>query len=252
MKPYLSIIIPAYNEAKRLPQTLVDIDHRLQGVDFSYEIIVVDDGSKDATVQVAKKFSGMIKNLRVIENQENKGKGGVVKQGMLEAKGNIRLFDDADNSTSIDHFFKMIDYFKEGYGVVIGSRDIKGAKFDPPQPFYKRLFGEVGNLIIQTLLLPGIRDTQCGFKAFTEEAAEKIFPLTKITRWSLDVEVLSLAKQLGYRIKEIPVLWKNDADSRVKGSTYIQFFTEVLKIRMWLWQDAYKIKDFLKIKNLKK
>jgi len=239
MKPYLSIIIPAYNEAKRLPQTLVDIDYRLQDVDFSYEIIVVDDGSKDATAEAAKKFSELIRNLRIITNEENKGKGGVVKQGMLEARGHIRLFTDADNSTSIEQFRKMLPYFKEGYDVVFGSRGIKGAKLEPPQPFYKRFLGNIGNLIIQILLLPGIKDTQCGFKAFTEEASQKIFSLTRINRWAFDVEALALAKNLGYKIKEIPIIWKNDPESKVKLLSYLQVLIEVLKIRFWFWKNAY-------------
>ena len=243
MKPYLSIIIPAYNEAKRLPQTLVDIDYRLQDVDFSYEIIVVDDGSKDATAEAAKKFSELIRNLRIITNEENKGKGGVVKQGMLEARGHIRLFTDADNSTSIEQFRKMLPYFKEGYDVVFGSRGIKGAKLEPPQPFYKRFLGNIGNLIIQILLLPGIKDTQCGFKAFTEEVAQKIFSLTRINRWAFDVEALALAKNLGYKIKEVPIIWKNDPESKVKLISYLQVLIEVLKIRFWLWRDAYRIND---------
>lgn len=241
MKPYLSIIIPAYNEAKRLPLTLIDIDKHLKNADFSYEIIVVNDGSKDATAEVVERFSHLIKNLRIV-NQKNIGKGGAVKHGMLEAKGEIRLFTDADNSTSIDQFNKMIPYFDDGYQVVIGSRDIKGANMVPPQPWYKRLAGNLGNLFIQFMLLPGIWDTQCGFKAFTEEAAEKIFPLIKISRWGFDVEVLALAKKFGYKIKEIPVVWVNSPFSHVKTSAYIQVLLEVVKIKWWIITNKYKIK----------
>jgi len=140
----------------------------------------------------------------------------------------------------------MIDYFKQGYDVVFGSRDIKGAKLEPPQPFYRRVLGDIGNLIIQILLLPGIKDTQCGFKAFTEEAAQKIFSLTKINRWAFDVEALALAKHLGFKIKEVPIVWRNDSESKVKLSSYLQVFVEVVKIRMWLWKDEYKIKDKIK------
>jgi dolichyl-phosphate beta-glucosyltransferase len=243
MKPYLSVIIPAYNEAKRLPLTLIDIDKHLSKVDYFYEIIVVDDGSKDATKEIVKRFSHLIKNLKLIDNKENHGKGWVVKQGMLEAKGEIRLFMDADNSTSIDQFSKMIPYFKEGYDVVIGSRDIEGAKMVPPQPWYKRLAGDIGNLIIQALLLPGIWDTQCGFKAFTEEAALKIFPLMKINRWAFDVEALALAKKFGYKIKEIPVVWVNSPFSKVKALDYFRVLWEVLKIKYWIIIDKYKIKN---------
>lgn len=244
MKLFLSVIIPAYNEAKRLPLTLIDIDKHLKKVDFSYEILIVNDGSADETVEVVERFLHIMENLKLI-NQKNTGKGGAVKHGMLEAKGQIRLFMDADNSTAIDQFNKMIPYFsakdgKEGYGVVIGSRDVKGAQLVPPQPWYKRLGGNVGNLIIQALLLPGIWDTQCGFKAFTAEATEKIFPLIKINRWGFDVEILSLAKKFGYKIKEIPVVWVNNPISKVKASAYLQVLWEVVKIRWWLTTGKYK------------
>lgn len=238
MKPFLSVIIPTYNEAKRLPLTLADINKRLSTVDYSYEIIVVDDGSKDATVDIAKRFTHLIKNLKVIENKENHGKGWVVKQGMLQAEGGWRLFTDADNATSIDQFGKMIPYLSD-YQIIIGSRDIKGAKLVPSQPFYRRFLGNIGNLIIQILLLPGLWDTQCGFKCFSEEAALKIFPLMKINRWAFDVEALALGKKFGYKIKEIPVVWVNDPDSKVKPSAYLQVLDEVLKIRWRLWLGKY-------------
>ncbi|MBI4993428.1 glycosyltransferase family 2 protein [Candidatus Wolfebacteria bacterium] len=240
MNPYLSIIIPAYNEAKRLPLTLIDINKHLQNVDFSYEIIVVDNNSTDATPEIVERFSHLIENLKIIKCNAP-GKGAAVKRGMLEAKGEIRLFTDADNSTSIDQFFKMEHYFKSGYDVVIGSRDVEGAKLVPPQPFYRRVPGNIGNLIIQTLLLSGIWDTQCGFKAFTAEATEKIFPLLKISRWGFDVEVLSLAKKFGYKIKEIPVVWVNNPFSKVRASDYLQVLLEVIKIRYWLTMKKYKI-----------
>ncbi len=243
-KPYLSVIIPAHNEAKRLPLTLIDIDKHLKNAEFTYEIIVVDNNSTDATSEVVKRFSHLVKNLKLI-NCNVPGKGGAVEKGMLEAKGEIRIFTDADNSTSIDQFAKMIPYFQEGYDVVIGSRDVPGAKMVPPQSRLKRLAGDFGNLIIQFLLLPGMWDTQCGFKAFTEKAAEKIFPLIKIKRWGFDVEVLSLAKKFGYKIKEIPVVWVNDPFSKVKASSYIQFFWEVLKIKWWMmnFNKNYKTKS---------
>lgn len=243
MKPYLSVIIPAYNEAKSLPLTLIDVDKHLSGVDYSYEIVVVNDGSKDATAEIVKRFSHLIKNLRLIDNKGNHGKGWVVRQGMLEAKGEVRLFMDADNATSVDQFSKIIPHLKGGYKVVIGSRDIKGAKLVPPQPFYKRFLGNIGNLIIQILLLPGIWDTQCGFKAFTAEAADKIFLLTKIDRWGFDPEALALAKKFGYKIKEIPVTWVNNPISRIKFSSYIQVLLEVVKIKWWIVSNKYEIRS---------
>lgn len=223
-----------------MPLTLIDIDKHLSEADFSYEVIIVDNNSKDATVEIVKRFSHLIKNLKLIECRVS-GKGAAVKLGVLDAKGNIRIFMDADNSTSIDQFSKMIPYFKEGYDVVIGSRDVPGAKMIPPQPWYKRLGGDIGNIIIQILLLPGMWDTQCGFKAFTGEAAEKIFPLIKTERWAFDVEVLALAKRLGYKTKEIPVTWVNNPFSSVKASAYIQVLWEVLKIKWWMMTDKYQI-----------
>ena len=240
MKPFLSVIIPAYNEAKRLPLTLIDVDRHLSEVDYSSEIIVVSDGSKDATAEIVRRFSHLVKNLRLIDNEENHGKGWVVRRGMLEAKGNWRLFMDADNSTSVDQVSKMLPYFKESYDIIIGSRDIKGAKLVPSQPWYKRLLGNVGNLIIQVLVLPGIWDTQCGFKCFSEAAAKKIFSLAKINRWGLDVEALALGKLMGYKIKQIPVTWVNDFRSAVGLKGYFSTLLDVAKIRWWLWRDKYE------------
>lgn len=240
-RPFLSVIIPAYNEAQRLPLTLIDIDKHLMEQEYSYEIIVVNDGSTDETVEVVKRFMPLIDNLKVVDNSENHGKGYVVRMGMLSAKGTWRLFMDADNSTSVTEFNKMIPYFKEGYEVVIGSRDIKGAKMAPPQVFYKRYLGDIGNLIIQAILLPKIWDTQCGFKCFSDEAAERVFHLARIDHWGFDAEALALSKELGYKIKEIPVLWINDPKSNVSARSYLQVLWETVKVRWWLWRKAYNI-----------
>ncbi len=241
---FLSVIIPAYNEAERLPLTLAAIDKVLSSVEYTYEILVVNDGSKDATADVVRRMIPAIKNLKLIDNDVNKGKGGVVRQGMLLASGKIRIFTDADNSTSIDQFNKMLPYFKQGYGIVIGSRALKDSKLDPPQPLYRQLPGKIGNLIIQLLVLPHIWDTQCGFKACTDEAAEKIFNLAKINGWGFDVEMLVLGKQLGFQIQEIPVHWVNDPNSRVGASAYLKVLLEVFKIRWWLWRGKYKLRNY--------
>jgi dolichyl-phosphate beta-glucosyltransferase len=233
-KIYLSVIIPAYNEEKRISNTLLDIDHYLSKQDYSYEIIVVSDGSKDKTAQIVKKFTDLIKNLRLIDNKENHGKGWVVRQGMLEAQGEIRLFMDADNATTIEHFEKMLPLFEQGYQVVIGSRDKKdaaGAKQAVPQSFLKRQLGNLGNILIQLLAVSGIWDTQCGFKAFQAKTAQDIFSRAKIDRWGLDIEALALARKLGYRIGVIPVNWVNDPDSRVSWKGYLNTFRELFKIK---------------------
>jgi dolichyl-phosphate beta-glucosyltransferase len=240
-QPFLSVIIPAYNEAKRIPLTLIDMDKRLSKEAYSYEILVVNDGSKDNTADVVRGMEKMIKNLKLVDNLENKGKGGVVRQGMLVAKGQYRLFTDADNATSVDQFNNMVPCFREGYDVVICSRAAKGSKLDPAQPLYRQIPGKMSNLLIQLTVLPGLWDTQCGFKAFTAEAAEKVFQISKVAGWGFDIEVLALAKRMGYRIKEIPVHWVNDTRSTVPMSAYLKTLVELCKIRWWLWMGKYNL-----------
>ncbi|MBI4359337.1 MAG: glycosyltransferase family 2 protein [Candidatus Nealsonbacteria bacterium] len=228
----LSIIIPAYNEESRLPKTLREIDAYLKRQSYDYEILVVNDGSKDKTAEVTESLKPEIANLRLIDNQENHGKGYVVRQGMLQAAGDYRLFMDADNSTTIDQVGKMWPFFEQGYDVVIGSRDVAGASMEPAQPLFRRLLGEIFNLVVQVVVgLWGIWDTQCGFKAFTRKAAEAVFPPALINRFAFDPEVLILAKRKGYKIKEAPVVWKNDIRSTVKFTWMIKMLFEVLQIR---------------------
>lgn len=237
---YLSVIIPAYNEEKRLPKTLQEISGYLSQQDYNYEIIVVNDGSKDRTAEITREQVGKVENLRLIDNKENHGKGYVVRQGMLEAKGQYRLFTDADNSTSIDQAEKMWPSFKEGCEVVIGSRDIKGAVIAVPQSWLRRRLGDIFNLIVQISSgLWGIWDTQCGFKGFSQKAVEEIFPQLTIDRWAFDVEILVLAKNRGYAIKEVPVVWINSPESKVKLKGMIKMLLEVFQIRWNLIKRAY-------------
>ncbi len=233
---HLSIVIPAYNEEKRITKTLESLRQYFIKQDFEYEIIVVSDGSKDKTAEKVINFQGKINNLKLIDNKENKGKGAVVRQGIMESKGKYRLFMDADNSTSVDHIEKAWPLFAEGFEIVIGSRDpkdAKGAKQTIPQPFFRRFLGNVGNLIIQVFAVPGIWDTQCGFKVFTEKAVSDIFPKMRIERWGFDIEILFLARLFGYKKKIgiIPVNWINDAESKVGLGGYLQVFKELFQIR---------------------
>lgn len=238
MKPFLSVIIPAYNEAQRLPRTLVDIDKKLSEAEYSSEVIVVNDGSKDTTAEVVRHFAPHMKNLKWIDNKENHGKGWVVRQGMLAAKGNWRLFMDADNSTTVDQFNGMMPYFKDA-DVVIGSRALKESKLTPPQPWYRQIPGRIGNRIIQWLAVPGIGDTQCGFKCFSEEAADRIFRSARIDRWGFDVEALALARKFGFTIREIPVVWVNDLRSRVSANAYISTLGDVIRVWWWIKKGRY-------------
>lgn len=231
---YLSVIIPAYNEEKTISNTLLDIDNYLSKQDFSSEIVVVSDGSKDRTAQVVNNITKLINNLRLIDNQDNHGKGWVVRQGMLEAKGKYRLFMDADNATTVDHFDKVKPLLDKGYEIVIGSRekkDAKGARQAVPQTFLKRQLGNMGNLLIQLIAVPGIWDTQCGFKVFRADVAENIFKRCKMDRWALDIEALALARKFDYKIGIIPVYWINNPESRVGLKGYFITLRELFKIK---------------------
>lgn len=238
---HLSVIIPVYNEERRLPKTLEEIDKYLSKQNYDYEILVVNDGSKDKTVEVAKSLLSVIKNLKITGYKTNQGKGYAVNFGMLEAKGDYRLFTDADNSTSIDQVEKVWPELKKGYDIIIGSRDIKGAVLDPPQPWLRQIFLGEGFKLYRKIIvgLWGIQDTQCGFKCFTEKAAEDIFPKCKINRFAFDPEILIIAKKSGYKIKEIPVCWKNDLESKVKFKSMVKMALDLLKIRWNLIKGVY-------------
>jgi dolichyl-phosphate beta-glucosyltransferase len=244
-KIHLSIIIPAYNEKKRLPKTLKEINNYLKNQFYLSEIIVVSDGSTDGTTKIVRDLVGEIKNLKLIEFKVRQGKGFGVKTGILEAKGKYRIFTDADNSTSIDQIEKMWPYLKEGYDVVIGSRDIKGAVLAVPQPLIRKIvLGEGFKLLRKIIIgLWEIQDTQCGFKCFTEKAAEEIFPKLTIDRFGFDPEALVIAEKLGYKIKEIPIVWINDAASKVKFKNIIEMFLETIKIRLNLISGKYSEKE---------
>ncbi|MBI4118680.1 MAG: glycosyltransferase family 2 protein [Parcubacteria group bacterium] len=242
-EPYLSLVIPAYNEAKRIGRTLARIKEYLSAQNYSYEVLMVVDGAKDRTAEVAENFAREWAPLKIINNKENNGKGYVVRQGLLAASGEIRVFSDADNSTDIGHLEKMLAKFHGGFDVVIGSRDYRdavGATQAVPQSVLKRFLGDMGNLLIQFLAVPGIWDTQNGFKGFTAQAAEKIFSQTTINRWAFDVEVLALAKKFNLKIGIIPVYWKNDTQSHVKLSGYLNALLETVKIWWHLRTGKYK------------
>jgi dolichyl-phosphate beta-glucosyltransferase len=227
----LSVIIPAYNEQERLPKTLRAVDAYLKKQDYGYEIVVVSDGSIDNTVQAAERMKSEIKGLRVIDSQPNHGKGYAVRKGMLESRGEFRIFMDADNATAVNQVEKMWPYFDEGFSVIIGSRDVKGAVIEVSQSWWRQRLGDMFNIAVQTLSgLRGVWDTQCGFKGFSREAAKEIFSKAVIDGWVFDVEALVIAKTYGYKIKEIPVVWKNDVQSKVGFSPTIAW--ELLQVAM--------------------
>jgi len=241
-KVHLSVVIPAYNEEKRISATLLDIDKYLSKQNYDYEIIVVSDGSTDKTVEVLSEFKIQNSKLKIIDNKENHGKGYVVKQGMLEAGGEYRLFMDADNSTTINHLEKFWPLIKEGYDVIIGSIEVRGAKIEEKAAWYRRWLGRISKYIIRIVAgLWKIHDSQRGFKLFTAKAAEAIFPRQTIMHWGFDIEILVLAKKMGFKIKEVPVNWSNPGESKVTLKSYIKTFQELLRIRRNLILNKYRI-----------
>jgi dolichyl-phosphate beta-glucosyltransferase len=236
---YLSVVIPAYNEEKRLPHTLRATIGYLKKQSYEWEIIVVNDGSHDKTADVVRTFSVEDDRVRVLQYGGNKGKGYAVRYGMTRAKGKIQVFMDADNSTSIDHVEKFIPFVEKGFDVVIGSRDIDGAEISVHQPKWKELLGDLGNIWIQLWAVPGIKDTQTGFKLFTKKASKDVFPYLTIDRWGFDVEALAVARMKGYKISEQPVRWINDPNSKVSGSAYVEVLKEVVQVRLNMTRGVY-------------
>jgi glycosyltransferase involved in cell wall biosynthesis len=242
----LSVIVPAYNEAERIGKTLARLHDYLRQSGSRWEILVVIDGCTDDTLEVARKQAQSIAGVRIIERAVNRGKGYTVKEGMLAAAGRIRLFTDADNSTDIAHFNKMKPLFAEGFDIVIASRnglDVAGADQEVSQAWYKRAIGRSGNRIVQRLALPGIWDTQCGFKAFRADAAMRIFSQLTIERWGFDIEVLALARAMNLRIGMIPARWINDSRSHVHWIDYLKVLAETFKVRRNIHAHRYQLKS---------
>lgn len=236
----LSVVIPAYNEAERIGKTLEDVSRYLSRQPYQYEVLVVNDGSKDDTAAVVRKLSGTIPNLKLVDNAGNKGKGGVVRQGMLAASGDVRLFMDADNSTKVEEVAKFLPHFERGADLVIGSRRIEGSVIAVKQPWIRDFLGGVFRTVVHTLVPMRVTDSQCGFKAFSAKAAELVFGKQTVFRWAFDVELLAIARAHKLKIVEVPVTWVNDAASKVKFSGMVNMLLEVLKVRLQLWQGVYR------------
>ncbi len=251
MQPHLSIIIPAYNEAHRLPRTLDEMAAYLEQQDFAWEIIVVDDGSQDETAAVAREFARTYPAVRVIENR-HRGKAFAVRTGVEQAQGAYVLFADADHATPIHEWRKLWPYFEQGYDVVIGSREGVGA-VRHGEPFFRHLMGRVFNAIVRLLTVGNFQDTQCGFKAFRANVAHDIFARTRLYRdngpettepmvTGFDVELLYLAVRRGYRVKDVPVHWYYSAHSKVNPlRDSWRNLKDVLSVRWNAWRGLYVI-----------
>ena len=213
----LSMVIPAYNEARRLPPTLARLRDYLDAGADSYEVLVVDDGSDDDTVAVARAVAREWPQLEVLTLPDNQGKGAAVREGMLRARGALRAFSDADLSTPIEELPRLRSHLGGACHVAIASRDAPGSDIQVHQPRWREFMGRSYNRILRLLVLPGIRDTQCGFKLFTSEAAEACFAPLETFRFGFDAEVLVRAHRRGWEIAEVPVRWRHVEESRVGG-----------------------------------
>lgn len=232
----LSVVIPAYNEEKRIPATLEAVERYAAGRFEALEILVVDDGSTDGTAAVAAAFAARAAapvSVRVLSNGQNLGKGASVRHGILAASEPWILMTDADLSTPIEDLPALYAALAEGGAdVALGSRALADSRLEVRQPFYREFMGRTFNRMVQVLLLGGIRDTQCGFKLFKREAAQAIFGRAKVDRFAFDVEAIYLARKLGLKVVEIPVTWRNSPHSTVSPvRDSAQMFLDLVRIR---------------------
>jgi len=240
---YLSLIIPVFNEERNINKNINKYHNYLKAQNYSSEIIIVNDGSSDKSKKIIEKIAEEKKNITIINLKENYGKGYAVKQGMAQAQGKFHLFLDADNSTSVDHLEKALPKILNNSDIVIGSRnsqDVHNTQLVIKQPFWKIILGRSGNILIRFLFKIKIRDTQCGFKIFSQKVSQKIFPKLKINRWLFDLEILILAQKYNFNIGIIPVKWVDSKDSKVKLKGYLISLIELFKIKYNLISKKYE------------
>jgi glycosyltransferase involved in cell wall biosynthesis len=236
--PFLSIIIPAHNEAERLPTSLGAVKRFISSLPFETEVIVVENNSSDATAEIVREWMKTLPQLRLISLAQP-GKGNAIRSGMLAAQGEYRLMADADFSMPVEEIRKFLSGGKPLAPVAIASREAPGSK-RIGEPFYRHLIGRVYNFLVRMLVLPGLQDTQCGFKCFSAEAAQAIFPLQRLEGWSFDVEVLTIARQLGFEIKQVPITWHYQPGSRMHllGDS-LQMAKDLFTIRQYKKKGLY-------------
>jgi dolichyl-phosphate beta-glucosyltransferase len=228
----LSIVVPCYNEEQRLPRTVEKIESYLDGKHIDYELILVDDGSADGTRRVMEEAAAAHPSVRVEALPQNRGKGRALALGVEAAKGDEVLLTDADLSTPIEELDKLEAALNDGAGVAIASRALRGSRVEVSQPIYRVLMGKGFNLIVQAVLLPGIWDTQCGFKLFRADVARRVFAGLSTDGFAYDPEVLYRARRQGVKIVEVPVVWRNSAETRVRAfSSSLDMLKHVVRVR---------------------
>ena len=230
--PHISIVIPAYNESARIESALERVLGCIAAREWDAEVLVVDDGSTDDTAAIVQRWMTRQPHLQLFENPGNRGKGYSVRNGLLQATGDIVMFTDADLSAPIEEAERLFAAIEAGADVAIGSRWLDKQRQTRHQPLYRRFFGRCYNWLTRTVMGLPYKDTQCGFKAFRRAAARCIFPLQTIERWGFDPEILFIARKLGFRVVEVPVTWGHDERSRISylrdGS---QMLREMVEIR---------------------
>jgi dolichyl-phosphate beta-glucosyltransferase len=230
--PQYSIIIPAFNESERISTTLERVLGYAAERRWNSEVIVVDDGSRDATTDIVREYMQKNPTVRLLQNPGNRGKGYSVRNGMLNAQGDVLLFSDADLSSPIEEAHRLFSAVANGADVAIGSRWLQTELQTRRQPLYRQFFGRIFNLALRLVLGLNFKDTQCGFKAFSRRSAEAIFPHQHIERWGFDPEILFLARRFGFKTVEVPVSWAHREGTRLSPfRDGIRMFGELLKIR---------------------
>ncbi|HEX5235357.1 MAG TPA: dolichyl-phosphate beta-glucosyltransferase [Silvibacterium sp.] len=232
MKTDYSIVIPAFNEQARIGATLDDVIRCVETYRWNAEVIVVDDGSTDKTAAIVRAIAAQCPYVRLLPNETNRGKGYSVRNGILHASGDIVLFTDADLSSPIEEAHLLYDAIRHGADLAIGSRWLAQSRQTIRQPLYRRFFGRCFNIVTRMIMRLPYADTQCGFKAFTHQAAQTIFQLQRIERWGFDPEILFIARKRGYTVREVPVTWGHDERSRISYlRDGLQMLKELLLVR---------------------
>lgn len=238
-RPFITVVIPAFNEVKRLAVTLGPMWRSLRRRFADFEMIVVDDGSTDGTAEVVRTFSIEHQNVRLISYPINRGKGYAVRQGVLSSSGQYVLFSDADQSTPMREVRKLLRAL-ESCDIAIGSRAIRESRIAQYQPIYRVVMGKTFNKFVQLMTVPGVKDTQCGFKCFFGDEARELFSRCRIDGFSFDVEVLYLARRKGLRIAEVGVYWRNSPESKVHPVWHsLQMLRDLLRIRFFSLLGGY-------------
>ncbi len=238
-RPQLSVVIPVYNEADVLRQTVREVAAYLTASQLAHEILLVDDGSTDGTPAIARQLARDLPGVRLIQ-ASHQGKGAAVKRGALDAVGAWVLFMDADHSTRIEELRKCLPGLTDGFEVVIGSRKIPGADVRVHQPALREAMGKVFTWLTNTLLGTRVSDITCGFKCFQADAARRIFSLQRLTGWGFDAEILFIARRLGLRITEVPVVWQDHASTKVRlVKDAVGSCLELVRIRLGAWRGHY-------------